>query len=84
MNSEKAYDPSQPTVKLMTPHSSKGLQFRVCVIGGVGYWPYPTPHQSEVEQARLLYVAMTRATHELVLTSSRGSRFSNRLMALCA
>ncbi|MDQ2641738.1 MAG: ATP-binding domain-containing protein, partial [Pseudomonadota bacterium] len=80
----KSIDPSRPTVKLMTPHSSKGLQYRVVVIGGVGFWPYATAHQTESDQARLLYVAMTRATHELVLTSSRGSRFSERLRGLCA
>jgi len=79
----KSIDPSRPRVKLMTPHSSKGLQYRVAIIGGVEFWPYPTPNQSELEQARLLYVAMTRATHELVLTSSRGSRFSERLKSLC-
>ena len=79
----KSLDPTRPRVKLMTPHSSKGLQYRVAIIGGVGFWPFPTAHQSEAEQARLLYVAMTRATHELVLTSSRGSRFSERLRGLC-
>jgi hypothetical protein len=76
----KSFDPSRASVKLMTPHSSKGLQYRVAVIGGVGFWPY----QSEQEEARLLYVAMTRATHERVMTSSRGSRFSERLKGLCA
>jgi superfamily I DNA/RNA helicase len=79
----KSFDPSMPTVKLMTPHSSKGLQFRVCVIGGLGFWPYPMPHQTETEQARLLYVAMTRATHELVMTSCKTSVFSERLKGLC-
>lgn len=80
----KSFDPTREAVKLMTPHSSKGLQYRVVVIGGVGFWPYPTPHQTEADQARLLYVAMTRATHELVMTSSRGSRFSEQLRTLCA
>lgn len=79
----KSLDPSRASVKLMTPHSSKGLQYRVVVIGGVGFWPYPLPQQSESEQARLLYVAMTRATHELVMTSSKGSVFSERLQGLC-
>ncbi len=78
-SASKYFDPSRPTVKLMTPHSGKGLQFRVAVIGGVGYWPY----HSEVDEARLLYVAMTRATHELVITSSRRSVFSERLGRLC-
>ena len=67
------------SVKLMTTQSSKGLQFRVCVIGGVGFWPY----YSEADEARLLYVAMTRATHELVITSCKGSVFSERLQRLC-
>lgn len=75
----KNFDPSTPRVKLMTPHSSKGLQFRVCVIGGVGFWPY----YSEADEARLLYVAMTRATHELVITSCKHSAFSDRLQRLC-
>ena len=78
----RAFDPSRPTVKLMTPHSSKGLQYRVAVVAGIGFWPYPAG--SEELQARLLYVAMTRATHDLVLTSCRASRFSERLRELCA
>lgn len=80
----KSFDPSRQAVKLMTPHSSKGLQYRVAIIAGVGCWPWPTARQSAADQARLLYVAMTRATHELVLTSSKPSRFSKRLQALCA
>jgi len=32
----------------------------------------------------LQYVAMTRATHELVMTSSRWSRFSEQLRGLCS
>jgi superfamily I DNA/RNA helicase len=76
----RSFDPSHPSVKLMTPHSSKGLQYRVAIIGGVGFWPY----HSEADEARLLYVAMTRATHQLVMTSSRSSKFSERLKALCA
>ena len=71
----KSLDPSRPRVKLMTPHSSKGLQFNVAIIGGVGFWPY----HSEADEAKLLYVAMTRATHELVMTSSRSSKFSERI-----
>ena len=76
----RSFNPSSPAVKLMTPHSSKGLQYRVGIIAGLGFWPF----RSEVDEARLLYVAMTRATHELVLTSSKGSRFSERIRALCA
>jgi hypothetical protein len=75
----KSYDPSRPTVKVMTPHSSKGLQYWIAVIAGVGFWPF----KSEVDEARLLYVAMTRATHELLFTTSKPSAFSERLKRLC-
>ncbi len=76
----KSFDPSRCTVKVMTPHSSKGLQYRIAVIAGVGFWPF----KSEADEARLLYVAMTRATHELLFTSSRPSAFSERIKRLCA
>ncbi|MCP5472375.1 MAG: 3'-5' exonuclease [Steroidobacteraceae bacterium] len=76
----KTLNPTRPSVKLMTPHSSKGLQYKVAIIGGLGFWPY----KSEVDEARLLYVAMTRATHELVITSSKSSIFSERMRRLCA
>jgi superfamily I DNA/RNA helicase len=75
----KSFDPSRPTVKVMTPHSSKGLQYRIAAIAGVGFWPF----KSEADEARLLYVAMTRATHELLFTSSKPSAFSQRLKRLC-
>ncbi|MBW7931347.1 MAG: NERD domain-containing protein [Gammaproteobacteria bacterium] len=76
----KVFDPSQGAVKLMTLHSSKGLQFRVVVIGGLGFWPY----RAETEELRLLYVGMTRATHELLMTSSKPSRFSKQIQGICA
>jgi len=75
----KSFDPSRATVKLMTPHSSKGLQYRVVAIAGLGFWPYKDAN----EQARLLYVAMTRATHQLLMTSCKRSEFSERLRVLC-
>lgn len=75
----KAHSATRDAVKLMTPHSSKGLQFRAAIIAGLGLWPF----KSEQDEARLLYVAMTRATHELILTSSKSSAFSNRLAGLC-
>ncbi len=63
----------------MTAQSSKGLQYRVGVVAGVGYWPW----KNESDEARLMYVAMTRAVEELLITSSKNSIFSERLRALC-
>ncbi len=69
----------QDSVKLMTIHSSKGLQYSVCIIAGAGCLPY----LSKEDDARLMYVAMTRATHELVITGSRRSVFTDRLKEIC-
>ncbi|MFM2118760.1 MAG: hypothetical protein RL722_228 [Pseudomonadota bacterium] len=54
------------SVKLTTLHASKGLEFHTVAI--VGLQALPDPHQTEEEEWRLLYVAMTRATHGLVLS----------------
>ncbi len=75
----KSFDHERDCVRVMTAQSSKGLQYKVGMVAGVGYLPW----QNESEEARLMYVAMTRATDELVITSSRKSVFSERLRALC-
>jgi superfamily I DNA/RNA helicase len=75
----KQFDPNRNRVRVMTAHSSKGLQYRVGVVAGTGHWPW----RDEAEEARLLYVALTRATDELVITGSQKSVFSERLRALC-
>jgi superfamily I DNA/RNA helicase len=71
------FDPSTQSIKLMTMHASKGLEFPVVFIPGLGY--LPNQHQSVAEEARLLYVAMTRAIEVLVLTCDRRSRFVERI-----
>ncbi len=58
----------QDTVKLITFHSSKGLEFPLVAIPSASI-----PSGEEVateEEARLLYVAMTRATKELLVLES--------------
>jgi hypothetical protein len=58
----------QDTVKLITFHSSKGLEFPLVAIPGVSI---PTDDDKAIEdEARLLYVAMTRATKELLVLES--------------
>ncbi|MBD2057812.1 NERD domain-containing protein [Oculatella sp. FACHB-28] len=71
------FKPTEQSIKLITMHSSKGLEFPVVFIPGVGYLPsqYSTPE----EEARLLYVAMTRAIDQLVLTCDRESEFVKRV-----
>jgi hypothetical protein len=60
------YDPQHASVKIVTMHSSKGLEFPLVCIPGIGI-PSKTEGDAQ-DEARLLYVAMTRATHELVMT----------------
>ena len=65
------------TVKLVSMHSSKGLEFSVVIIPGLGQMP--RPKDDEIAEARLLYVAMTRATERLVLIHHEDSVFSKRI-----
>ena len=76
-SSSRNFDPLSPSVKLMTMHSSKGLEFPVVFIPGLGY--LPTGKGTIADEARLLYVAMTRAIEVLVLTGDRRSVFVERL-----
>jgi len=71
------YDAAAPSIKLVTMHSSKGLEFPVVCIPGVGYLPHK--QSTPEDEARLLYVAMTRAIDQLVLTCDRDSEFVQRL-----
>jgi len=73
----QGYNPSQPSVKLITMHSSKGLEFPVVFIPGLGYLPHA--QETPADEARLLYVAMTRAIDQLVLSGHQGSAFVRRL-----
>lgn len=55
----------QDTVKLITFHSSKGLEFPLVAIPGVNV--SALNDQMTEDEVRLLYVGMTRATRELVV-----------------
>ncbi len=67
----------EDSVKLITMHSSKGLEFPLVIIPGLG--ALPKEGQSEADEARLLYVAMTRATEHLLLIHHADSVFSKRI-----
>lgn len=66
-----------PSVKLLTMHSSKGLEFDlVCIPAICGL---PRRVETALDDARLLYVAMTRALESLVITHHGTSVFVDRL-----
>lgn len=58
----------------MTLHGSKGLEFPVTIVHGVQKGMIPLEHvkysTDEEEERRLLYVGMTRAKEELILTAA--------------
>lgn len=73
----QGFSPSADSVKLITMHSSKGLEFPLVCIPGVGVG---LKDDDDIqEEARLLYVAMTRATHELVMTHADSSLITERM-----
>jgi Nuclease-related domain/UvrD-like helicase C-terminal domain/AAA domain len=74
------YRPKLESVKLMTMHSCKGLEFANVIIPGLGY--LPRQNSIPADDARLLYVAMTRSTHRLMMSYDRESDFVRRLLAI--
>lgn len=72
-----SFDPAADTIKRMTMHACKGLEFPVVALAGVGQMPDES--DSEVDAARLFYVAATRATQELMVMVSGDGAFARRL-----
>ncbi len=66
-------------VRLLSMHTAKGLEFPCVDVGGLGV---VGRHGEPIEDSvRLAYVAITRATHEALLTCSNKSRLIERLTA---
>jgi Nuclease-related domain/AAA domain/UvrD-like helicase C-terminal domain len=70
-------DPARDAVRLLTMHNCKGLEFPCVAIGGLGALGRQAARL--VDDVRLTYVAVTRATHEAFLTYSRTSPLVQRL-----
>lgn len=71
------FNPSADTIKLLTMHASKGLEFPVVAVSGVGQMP--AEGADEADEARLFYVATTRATQRLIIPLSGSGKFAQRL-----
>ncbi len=63
-------------VRLLSMHSAKGLEFPCVAIGGLGV----LASENIEDDVRLTYVAITRATHEALLTYSNMSALVDRLV----
>lgn len=70
------------SVTLTTFHSSKGLEYPVVLLVALNLMDAREDHFTE--ELRLLYVAMTRATHELHLSASGASPFVDSIEAAIA
>ncbi len=71
------FHPLDDAVKLLSIRVSKGLEFPVVAMPGLGR--LPVDGQDEREAARLLYVGATRATDRLLVTVSGDGAFGARL-----
>lgn len=71
-------DPTSNKIKVMTMKVSKGLEFPVVALPGVGHMP--APGEDEKEAARVFYVAATRASARLIVTASEDSAISRSLL----
>jgi hypothetical protein len=70
------YNPAADAIQIMTMKVSKGLEFPVVALPGVGHMP--TQGEDEQEAARVFYVAATRATHSLILGVSGQGSFGSK------
>lgn len=73
----RAFDWQQPSVKLLTLHSAKGLEFPAVHVAGLQ--AMPMRDEALEDAARLLYVGMTRATHDLALSACGASPVVERV-----
>lgn len=76
------FNPLADTIKILTMHASKGLEFPVVALSGVGRMPQHG--HDEADEARLFYVAATRATQRLLIPLSGDGKFASRLPAVHA
>lgn len=71
------FNPDADAITVMTVRVSKGLEFPVVAMPGVGHMP--APDQDAQEEARLFYVGATRATQRLIVGVSGDGAFGRKL-----
>ena len=71
------FNPGANAIQVMTMKVSKGLEFPVVALPGVGHMP--AAGEDEQEAARVFYVAATRATQRLVIGIAGAENFGKLL-----
>ncbi len=77
---KSAYTPGEEKVTILTIHSSKGLEFPRVIMLGIGQ--LKDDEDRREQDARLLYVGMTRAQQCLLMTTSASNDYSRQIMAV--
>ena len=84
----KEDDKSGDAITIITVHSVKGLEYPICYVAGVNPFNYPSDYFTNrvennfEEERRVLYVALTRAEKELIITRSRTIGFDGASLDL--
>ena len=73
---------AEPTVKILTVHSAKGLEFDVIFLVGLEHLPNPDGTDERERQGRTGYVGATRARDQLVMTYSKDNVYLERIRRL--
>ncbi len=73
------FDPAHDSIKVMTLHVSKGLEFPLVAMVGAGRMAAEA--EDERDDASLFYVGATRATQRLVI-GTRGNEWVDACLAV--
>lgn len=65
-------------IPCLTMHQSKGMEFDTVVLSGLEAGIFPHPLSKLDDETKLLYVAITRARHNLLITSLPGRSINSR------
>jgi DNA helicase IV len=78
-NQASELDLGEPTVKILTVHSAKGLEFDVVFLVGLEHLPDPDGTDEVARQGRTGYVGATRARDQLVMSYSKDNVYLERI-----
>jgi superfamily I DNA/RNA helicase len=78
--SKASYSIEADRINLLTMHSSKGLEFPTVIVAGVGEKAFDKDEQEN--EVRLLYIAMTRAMEQLLITTCGKNAITEQLADL--
>lgn len=73
----RTIDPTADTIKVLTMHASKGLQFSGGALVAAGHMPASS--EEELEGTKLSYVGAKRATQRLIIGFCGDELFGERL-----